>query len=113
MAVKRALVRYGTIIKELANTDTLFNDQQGAGGAASFTEATVDWGSNAVSEKSFNIVDASVTALTQLMVMQHDGDDIDRIHYTAQAYAGGLYIYGLVLDNQSTNGVRKVLYLKG
>lgn len=90
-------------------------------GSAAWTETEIDFGSTGVYDATFTIVDASVTALTEVAVVQSgatatgraDGDALwDSIAYAAVPAAGSFTLYALATPGPVV-GKRKILYQVG
>lgn len=96
-------------------------ENAGPAGAASWTEAEVDFGSTPVYDKTFTVTDASVSSSDKIAVVQSgsaatsraDGDALwDTIVYAATAGTGSFTLYALATPGPVV-GKRKILYQVG
>lgn len=90
-------------------------------GSAAWTEYEIDFGTTGVYDATFTVVDAAVTALTEVAVVQSgatatgraDGDALwDSIAYAAVPAAGSFTLYALATPGPVV-GKRKILYQVG
>lgn len=90
-------------------------------GSAAWTEYEIDFGTTGVYDATFTVVDAAVTATTEVAVVQSgatatgraDGDALwDSIAYAAVPAAGSFTLYALATPGPVV-GKRKILYQVG
>lgn len=84
------------------------------GGGGTWTEVTIDFGSTPVYDKTFTVVDASVSA-TKKIVVSESGDSTsdgvlwDGLSFAADALAGSFTLY-VSANPGPVSGTRKVYY---
>lgn len=80
-----------------------------------FSEATIDFGTKPVYNKSFAVTDANVTASSKIMLCGSavvDEGEFDAITYTAKAGSGSFTVYANAQPGP-VSGTRVIYYLIG